>query len=163
MIPVLGPMTSRGIPGAVFDAAANPTSYIGFGVPLQFLQMLLVIDARASAEGDLNFINEAALDPYIFTREAFLQYRKNLIADGKLSGNEDDFFDLEDDFYEEDQKDSVKLDNSINQVVDKEAKIKPALPEWSPHVEEVDIDEQIRQARLRLKLRAARVENTVSE
>jgi phospholipid-binding lipoprotein MlaA len=164
MIPVLGPMTSRGVPGAVFDAAANPTSYIGFGVPLQFLQMLQVIDARASAEGDLNFINEAALDPYIFTREAFLQYRKNLISDGKLSGNEDDFFDLEDDFYEEDQNDSAQLESGNNLAVKKEEKAKPSLPVSTPLVvEEVDIDELIRQARLRLKLRSARVENSVSE
>ncbi|MCF6204419.1 MAG: VacJ family lipoprotein [Methylococcaceae bacterium] len=165
MIPVLGPMTSRGIPGAVFDAAANPTSYIGFGVPLQFLQMLQVINARANAEGDLKFINEAALDPYIFTREAFLQYRKNLIADGELSGNEDDFFDLEDDFYEEDQNESINLDIDNKPVVSKEVKVNsaPTLPVISPQVEEVDIDEQIRQVRLRLKLRSTRVENTVFE
>lgn len=163
MIPVLGPMTSRGVPGAVFDAAANPTSYIGFGVPLQFLQMLQAIDARASAAGDLNFINDAALDPYIFTREAFLQYRKNLIADGKLSGNEDNFFDLEDDFYEEDPKDAAKLNIDKNQAMENEGKAKVTVPELEPEVVEADIDEQIRQARLRLKLRAARVENSVSE
>ncbi len=163
IIPVLGPMTSRGVPGAVFDAATNPTSYIGFGVPLQFLQMLQVVNARASADSDLNFINEAALDPYIFTREAFLQYRKNLIADGKLSGNEDDFFDLEDDFYEEEQNDSAKLDISNNQLVKKEEKVRPATPTPVPQVVEEDIDEQIRQVRLKLKLRSVRIENSVSE
>lgn len=100
VMPVLGPMSARGIPGSIFDTAANPTSYIGF--PIQFLQMLQMINARASADGALKFIDEASLDPYVFTRESFLQYRKNLIADGKSEG-EGDIFDFEDDFYEDDE------------------------------------------------------------
>ncbi len=34
-------------------------------------------------EGALKFIDEAALDPYVFTRESFLQWRNNLATDGK--------------------------------------------------------------------------------
>ncbi|MCF6249645.1 MAG: VacJ family lipoprotein [Methylococcaceae bacterium] len=97
VLPILGPSTSRGVPGAVFDTAANPASYIG--LPIQVLQML---NARANAEGGLNFINEAALDPYVFTRESFLQYRKHLITDGE-SEITDDLLDLEDEFYDEDE------------------------------------------------------------
>jgi len=78
VLPILGPSTARGIPGAAFDTAANPVSYIG--MPVQLLSML---NARASAEGALKFIDEAALDPYVFTRESFLQWRNNLATDGK--------------------------------------------------------------------------------
>ncbi len=78
VLPILGPSTARGIPGAVFDTAANPASYIG--MPVQLVSML---NARASAEGALKFIDEAALDPYVFTRESFLQWRNNLATDGK--------------------------------------------------------------------------------
>jgi len=99
VLPVLGPATSRGIPGGIFDAAANPATYVG--APVQLLQML---NARANAEGALNFIDEAALDPYVFTREAFLQHRKHLITDGE-SEVTDDLLDLEDDFYEDDEED----------------------------------------------------------
>ncbi|XBS22601.1 VacJ family lipoprotein [Methylomarinum sp. Ch1-1] len=95
VLPILGPTTSRGLPGGVFDAAANPTTYVG--LPVQLIAML---NARANAEGALKFIDEAALDPYVFTRESFLQYRRNLVADGKIDIS-DDVFDLEDEFYEE--------------------------------------------------------------
>lgn len=78
VLPLLGPSTARGIPGAVFDTAANPSSYVG--MPVQLVSML---NTRASAEGALKFIDEAALDPYVFTRESFLQWRNNLATDGK--------------------------------------------------------------------------------
>lgn len=78
VLPFLGPSTARGIPGAVFDTAANPITYVG--MPVQLVAML---NARASAEGALKFIDEAALDPYVFTRESFLQWRNNLATDGK--------------------------------------------------------------------------------
>lgn len=80
VLPFIGPSTTRGIPGAVFDTAANPASYVG--MPVQLMAML---NARASAEGALKFIDEAALDPYVFTRESFLQWRKNLAVDGKVA------------------------------------------------------------------------------
>lgn len=84
VLPILGPSTARGIPGAVFDTAANPVTYIG--MPVQLLSML---NARASAEGALKFIDEAALDPYVFTRESFLQWRNNLATDGKSEASLD--------------------------------------------------------------------------
>ena len=42
------------------------------------------INDRANAQGALNFIDEAALDPYVFMRESYLQYRANLVNDGKI-------------------------------------------------------------------------------
>ena len=84
VLPFLGPSTSRGIPGAVFDTAANPATYIG--MPVQVVSM---INSRANAEGALKFIDEAALDPYVFTRESFLQWRNNLATDGKAEESSD--------------------------------------------------------------------------
>lgn len=107
IVPVLGPMTTRGIPGGLFDIATNPASYTGL-LSIQFVQML---NARAIADGALTFIDEAALDPYVFTRESFLQYRQHLIRDGKSESN-DDFLDLEDDFYLDDEEMSDELENS---------------------------------------------------
>ncbi|GAB6141951.1 hypothetical protein JCM14076_26800 [Methylosoma difficile] len=78
VIPLLGPSTARGIPGTVFDTAANPATYVTAPV-----QALALLNARASAEGALKFIDEAALDPYVFTRESFLQWRDSLASDGK--------------------------------------------------------------------------------
>jgi phospholipid-binding lipoprotein MlaA len=77
VLPVLGPTTVRDGGGSILDRAANPGTYVpGTGI-------LEGINDRANAEGALNFIDEAALDPYVFTRESFLQYRTNLINDGK--------------------------------------------------------------------------------
>jgi len=90
VLPLLGPSTSRGIPGAIFDTAANPASYIG--MPVQLVSML---NTRASAEGALKFIDEAALDPYVFTRESFLQWRNNLATDGKAEASDVDGLDDE--------------------------------------------------------------------
>lgn len=77
VLPILGPTTVRDGGGSIFDRAANPGTYVpGTGI-------LEGINDRANADGALNFIDEAALDPYVFTRESFLQYRTNLINDGK--------------------------------------------------------------------------------
>jgi phospholipid-binding lipoprotein MlaA len=84
VIPFLGPSTARGIPGSVFDTAANPATYVG--LPVQLVSML---NSRANAEGALKFIDEAALDPYVFTRESFLQWRQNLATDGKSEASND--------------------------------------------------------------------------
>lgn len=110
VLPILGPSTARGIPGAVFDTAANPASYIG--MPVQLVSML---NARASAEGALKFIDEAALDPYVFTRESFLQWRNNLATDGKAEASSD-VDNIEDDALN-DAKDSSatgKTDNNLS-------------------------------------------------
>lgn len=81
VLPLLGPTTIRDGAAIVVDKAANPGTYVpGTGI-------VEGINDRANAEGALNFIDEAALDPYVFTRESFLQYRKNLINDGKADAN----------------------------------------------------------------------------
>lgn len=77
VLPIMGPTTIRDGGASIVDRAANPGTYV------PFTGILEGISDRANAEGALNFINEAALDPYVFTRESFLQYRQNLINDGK--------------------------------------------------------------------------------
>jgi phospholipid-binding lipoprotein MlaA len=95
VIPFLGPSTARGIPGSVFDTAANPVTYVG--LPVQLISML---NSRANAEGALKFIDEAALDPYVFTRESFLQWRQNLATDGKSEAT-NDLADFEEDLLDD--------------------------------------------------------------
>lgn len=97
VLPVLGPMTSRGVPGVVFDTAFNPATYVG--VPIRAIELL---NLRANAAGQLKLLDEAALDPYVFTREAFLQSRQHLINDGNVE--------LEDDF----DIDSILFEDELN-------------------------------------------------
>lgn len=87
VLPLVGPMTMRSAPASAFDAAANPATYAS--IPADFIsapvQFMSALNARANAEGALKFINEAAVDKYVFTRESFLQWRKNLEKDGNVS------------------------------------------------------------------------------
>jgi phospholipid-binding lipoprotein MlaA len=99
VLPLLGPMTTRSAPASAFDAATNPASYASIpanyiSAPVQFMSAL---NARANAEGALKFINEAAMDKYVFTRESFLQWRKNLESDGKVNMDDDLMVDNVDD------------------------------------------------------------------
>jgi len=81
VLPIMGPTTIRDGSAVIVDKAANPGTYVpGTGI-------IEGINDRANAEGALNFIDEAALDPYVFTRESFLQYRRNLINDSKSDAN----------------------------------------------------------------------------
>jgi phospholipid-binding lipoprotein MlaA len=92
-------MTTRSAPASAFDAATNPASYASIpanyiSAPVQFMSAL---NARANAEGALKFINEAAMDKYVFTRESFLQWRQNLESDGKVNMDDDLMVDNVDD------------------------------------------------------------------
>jgi len=78
VLPLLGPTTARGIPGAILDTAANPASYVG--APIQLVSLL---NTRANAQSSLDFVKEGALDPYVFIREGYLQTRDHLASDGK--------------------------------------------------------------------------------
>ncbi|MGR9116688.1 MAG: MlaA family lipoprotein [Gammaproteobacteria bacterium] len=94
VLPILGPTTVRDGPAIIVDKAANPGTYVpGTGI-------IEGINERANADGALKFIDEAALDPYVFTRESFLQYRNNLINDGKVDSSNYDL-DLEEALSEE--------------------------------------------------------------
>ena len=78
VLPLLGPSTFRGVPGAVVDTAANPVSYLGWPVAA-----MAALDRRAAADSSLQFVDDAAVDSYVFTREAYLQHRDYLASDGK--------------------------------------------------------------------------------
>ena len=84
VLPLLGPTTVRGIPGAIFDTAANPASYVG--MPIQLVSLL---NTRANAQGSLDMVKEGALDPYVFIREGYIQNREHLASDGKSRAKTD--------------------------------------------------------------------------
>ena len=147
VLPVLGPSTSRGVPGSVFDTAANPATYVG--LPVQLIQML---NARANAEGALNFIDEAALDPYVFTRESFLQYRKHLITDGE-SEIADDILDLEDDFYEDDFDEDNEMDAGLDDHgIEANKELTSEVSQETSLVAKNEVDDQVEAAGYKLKL-----------
>ena len=103
VLPFLGPTTFRGVPGTAVDMATNPVNYTGIplGLPVQALS---VVNTRANAEGALRFIDEAALDPYIFTRESYLQWRNHLATDGADDASYDVTADFEDELFDDEEE-----------------------------------------------------------
>ena len=51
-----------------------------------------IIDKRAGLLDAGNMLNQAAIDKYTFTRDAYLQYRRNQVYDGNPP-DEDDLVD----------------------------------------------------------------------
>lgn len=81
-LPVLGPNTVRSAAGWPLDFLTKPLNWIE--TPTEFLALIGVdvVDTRARLAPAIKLRDETAFDPYIFTREAYLQQRLNLIYDG---------------------------------------------------------------------------------
>ena len=80
--PVLGPFTAADSIGWVGDRFIDPVTYISlsFGEWLARKGVDLVNETSLSI-GEYEDLKEAALDPYVALRDAYYQYRKNLIAE----------------------------------------------------------------------------------
>ena len=91
MVPVLGPYTSREIPGAAVSYFTYPLFLVEDPRITWPLAGLGFVDLRARSEAAIQFVNDAAVDPYVFTREAYLQRRQFLVYDGNPPV--DDFLD----------------------------------------------------------------------
>ena len=82
VLPLLGPSTLR-------DSLAFPVDYQGDAIR-QFgdastrggLTAVRIVDVRANLLKTVDTVKEAALDPYSFVRDAYLQKRNNDVHDG---------------------------------------------------------------------------------
>jgi phospholipid-binding lipoprotein MlaA len=92
VLPLLGPSSYRAIPGELVDAATNPVSYVSWPI-----QLIGLINSRSNAEQSLVFINEAAVDPYVFMRASYIQWRDYQINEGATSVEDLMMLDLGDD------------------------------------------------------------------
>jgi phospholipid-binding lipoprotein MlaA len=84
-IPILGPSSKRDVVGVPVTVVTNMLFYAGYvvGAPVFVpLTVLGAIDKRARLAGPMRIRDQAALDPYLFVREASLQQREFLIHDG---------------------------------------------------------------------------------
>ena len=91
-LPIEGPNTVSSLPNIVISYLLNPMTYVTSTI-LFPLSAINVINKRANLLEATNIRDEAAIDPYIFTREAYLQRRTYLIYDGNppTAGYEDIF------------------------------------------------------------------------
>ncbi len=103
-VPLIGPSTLRDLPSLLVRALV-PRLILGSAADLGLsgagntgLSALSIVSARAAALSATDTRDAAALDAYVFTREAYLQRRKFVIFDGNPPVEEfDDFFDEFDD------------------------------------------------------------------
>jgi phospholipid-binding lipoprotein MlaA len=77
VIPVLGPSTARDGLGDLASIALNPLVWAGVSVPP--LGVLFAINRRAEADDRIRQAEAAALDYYVFARDAYIQRRTRFI------------------------------------------------------------------------------------
>ncbi|RMH60296.1 MAG: VacJ family lipoprotein [Zetaproteobacteria bacterium] len=90
--PFLGPNSLRKTPDLVTSTLTNGLFWVSLAVapPAALtLTALRYIDLRSRAMSATDMRDELALDPYVFTREAWFQAREHLIHDGATSGESD--------------------------------------------------------------------------
>lgn len=86
-VPLIGPSSERDVTNIPVGLLTNVLFYAGLAVGTYFaapLTILGAIDKRARLIGPMRTRDEAALDPYLFVREASMQQREFLVHDGKL-------------------------------------------------------------------------------
>lgn len=73
MVPIMGPSTPRDTAGDVLSIALNPLMWLGVSIPP--VGLLFAINGRAEADDAIEASKHAALDYYVFVRDAFIQRR----------------------------------------------------------------------------------------
>ncbi len=82
VLPLFGPSSPRDGFGRVADYAFDPIREVDDTSTRNSLYALDIIDTRAQLLAVDDIIDQAALDPYIYIRDAWLQRRRSLIYDG---------------------------------------------------------------------------------
>ena len=90
-VPLFGPSSFRDIVGTFVDFKADPIKWIWRDhVPTRnSLWGLSIVNLRANLLDSTKILEEAALDPYEFQRDAYLQRRRNLVYDGNPPAEKD--------------------------------------------------------------------------
>lgn len=82
VLPLLGPSSLRDTLGRFVDAKTDPVGYVHSVRLRNSLWGARFLNQRAELLDTSNLLETAALDPYEFLRDAYLQRRRNLVHDG---------------------------------------------------------------------------------
>jgi phospholipid-binding lipoprotein MlaA len=82
VLPLFGPSTLRDGASLPVDFAVSPTQYISDIPTRNQVFALRLVSKRAELLKSGNMLEEASIDKYSFTRDAYLQYRRSQIYDG---------------------------------------------------------------------------------
>lgn len=93
VLPLLGPSTVRDTAALPIDRQGDPLSAVQDVGARNSLYVLRVVDLRANLLLAGRLIDDAALDKYSFTRDAFLQRRLNEVHNGNPPAGEEEDWD----------------------------------------------------------------------
>jgi phospholipid-binding lipoprotein MlaA len=82
VLPILGPSSLRDSVGLFVDVKTDPKSYVDPVRDRNALYALYFVSRRSELLDAGRLLEVAALDPYEFLRDAYLQRRRNLVYDG---------------------------------------------------------------------------------
>lgn len=81
--PILGPSTLRDTAAMPLDSAGDASNRITDVATRNSVTVLKGVNQRARLLQATKMLDQAALDPYLFTRDAFLQHRRSQVYDGE--------------------------------------------------------------------------------
>ena len=94
VVPLKGPSTVRDTAGFAVDTAFfDPIYQLNDVRTRNQLYILKVVDTRAQYLPASDLLDEAALDPYAFMRDAYLQRRESQVQDGVVNKRDNSFYD----------------------------------------------------------------------
>lgn len=82
VLPIFGPSTVRDSAVLPVELALDPVSNHPDVAERNVALMTRVVDKRAALLKTTNLLSDAAIDKYSFTRDSYLQYRRNQVYDG---------------------------------------------------------------------------------
>ena len=89
VLPLFGPSTVRDAPGIGVGMVTNPLFWVDTTLATSIaVSAVEAVVMRSNADQEIRFRNSAAIDPYVFTRDAYLQYRENQLHGGKVPPKE---------------------------------------------------------------------------
>lgn len=96
VLPFLGPSTVRDTTGRIGDYQYDLLNEIENADERTAATALSIVNLRAKLLQTTSLLEDAAVDPYVFTRESYLLFRKNAVFDGvqedSSSDEEDELF-----------------------------------------------------------------------
>lgn len=93
VLPIFGPSNVRDTFGLVVDMLSDPISYIEPTRDRNIVMGVRAVNRRSQLLEASKILETAALDPYQFVRDAYLQRRRSLIYDGNPPREKDEDFD----------------------------------------------------------------------
>ena len=83
VLPILGPSSVRDAPSLIVDFLIHPLNQVSPTSATVALASTRAVDIRSELLKTTDLRDELALDPYIFTRESYYQWRQNRVYDGE--------------------------------------------------------------------------------